>query len=428
MGSASDLGYASSLERTAETVGAWVARAGAVLVFGAEKDVDSLSSAACRGAKRFGGMTIGVTYERGLDVFGNGADAVIASGLVRGGGRETTLVNSCDVIIALGGGSGTLTEMAIAYQAGIPVVVLPKTGGWSRRLAGTYLDSRKRFRFAVSDTPREAVKRAVQLAQQRLKGVPETLILVATHGNEQTLLPFFRSLQSSIPRPQFRWLVANERAAARRTRFTDCDLNRSAPGRPDSRTYEERRAAELLAIAGSYRYVIDLHETSARFGLVAIVTNPTPMNLALAAALPSDQVVIWASRASRRRGPITQFVSCGVELEWGQENRKFNRGILENFFLRVARGGLQIPVAALRDKTFYQVYGKIEQRTVTRNQLRRLKEFARVTIGRETFSPFFLRRYEGTFGYKLRKVNFWEMFAYPQRSSLPKGTLHRRSF
>lgn len=55
MGSAADLRYSKILEKQAEEVGYWVAKKGAVLIFGAEKDYDSLSTAACRGAKKLVG-------------------------------------------------------------------------------------------------------------------------------------------------------------------------------------------------------------------------------------------------------------------------------------------------------------------------------------------------------------------------------------
>jgi uncharacterized protein (TIGR00725 family) len=140
------------------------------LLFGAEKDFDSLSTVACRGAKRGGGFTIGVTYGKGLDIFEKeNADAVIATGLERGGGRELALVLSCNAIITISGGSGTLTEMAIAYQANIPVVALGGTGGWSEKLAGEYLDSRKRIKVEVADTPQAAVEKAIKLAKKRIK-------------------------------------------------------------------------------------------------------------------------------------------------------------------------------------------------------------------------------------------------------------------
>lgn len=168
IGSAADLKYSRGLEKMAEEIGYWVAKNGAVLIFGAEKDYDSLSTTACRGAKRAGGLTIGVTYGKGLDVFEKkNIDVVIASGLERGGGRELTLVLSCDVIIALNGGSGTLTEIAMAYQADIPVVVLKNSGGWSERLGGIYLDERKRIKIETANSPKEAVEKAIKLIKKK---------------------------------------------------------------------------------------------------------------------------------------------------------------------------------------------------------------------------------------------------------------------
>ena len=68
MGSCSDLKYSKKVEKLAEEVGFWVAKKKATLVFGAEKDFDSLSTAASRGAKKAGGLTVGVTYGKGLEV------------------------------------------------------------------------------------------------------------------------------------------------------------------------------------------------------------------------------------------------------------------------------------------------------------------------------------------------------------------------
>ncbi len=168
MGSAADLNYSADLERLAEEVGYCVGQSVATLMFGAEKDYDSLSTAACRGAKKAGGLTVGVTYGKGLEVYEKEyADVIIASGMERGGGRELALVLSCDAIITLGGGSGTLTEIAIAYQANIPIVVLANTGGWSERLANSYLDPRNRIKIELAKTPQESVKRVIEMADYK---------------------------------------------------------------------------------------------------------------------------------------------------------------------------------------------------------------------------------------------------------------------
>jgi hypothetical protein len=166
MGSAADLKYTKNLEKIAERIGYLIAKEKSILIFGAEKDYDSLSTAACRGAKKAGGITVGITYGKGKDIYEKNVDMVIATGLERGGGREMALVFSCDAIIAIGGGSGTLTEIAIAYQANIPVVVMKNTGGWSEELADKFLDDRKRIKIRTADTPEEAVKLVTTLIKR----------------------------------------------------------------------------------------------------------------------------------------------------------------------------------------------------------------------------------------------------------------------
>lgn len=166
MGSAADLRYSLRAERVAESVGELIAQNQAILVFGAEKDSDSLSTAACRGAKNRGGLTVGITYGKGMGVWQQEiADVIIPCGLERGGGREFVLVLSCDAIICISGGSGTLTEMAIAYQANIPIIALKGHGGWSDKLSDEYFDNRKRLKVISTNSPDEAVTTAIKESQ-----------------------------------------------------------------------------------------------------------------------------------------------------------------------------------------------------------------------------------------------------------------------
>lgn len=163
IGSCSDLNYSKLTEKFAVELGELIAAKQCTLVFGAEKDIDSLPTIAAKAAKAAGGETIGVTYEKGLDIFTqDAASVVVATGLVRGGGRETTLMLSCDVVIALSGGSGTLNEICVAYQANIPVITVKGFGGWADKLAGTYLDDRKRYIFKTATSPVEAVELAIR--------------------------------------------------------------------------------------------------------------------------------------------------------------------------------------------------------------------------------------------------------------------------
>lgn len=165
MGSASDLNYSNEMDKIAQRIGELIAQTNNILVFGAEKDYDSLSASAQRGAKSKNGLTVGITYNKDKKILLDNVDVIIATGLDRGGGREFVLTLSCDVIIAISGGSGTLTEMAIAYQADIPVIVIEGTGGWADKLANEYLDARKRRLIIAVKTPEEAVETAIKLGR-----------------------------------------------------------------------------------------------------------------------------------------------------------------------------------------------------------------------------------------------------------------------
>ena len=168
MGSAADLKYSKSIERLAEQVGELLAEKDVVVIFGAEKDYDSLSTAACRGAKKANGFTIGITYGKDKKVYEKNADVIIPTGMERGGGREFILSLACDAMIIINGGSGTLNEAVVAYQANIPVIALVGSGGWSDKLANTYLDSRKRIKIVPAKTAKEAVELAIKLGKQRI--------------------------------------------------------------------------------------------------------------------------------------------------------------------------------------------------------------------------------------------------------------------
>jgi len=157
IGSAQDLGYSEQTIKIAKELGTEIGKTGCVLVFGLESDCDSLSNIVAREAKKWDTMTVGFCGNKGEEVYENTADVIVRTGMIVGGGRELPLVLSCDAVIAIGGGSGTLTEMAIAYQANIPIIAIEGTGGWADKAKDTYLDDRKRVKVLVAKTAKEAV-------------------------------------------------------------------------------------------------------------------------------------------------------------------------------------------------------------------------------------------------------------------------------
>jgi hypothetical protein len=113
-------------------LGRAIAEQGAVLITGA---CPGLPYEAVRGAKAAGGLVVGISPALSLDEHRgkysspvDGFDVLIytGSGLM---GREITNIRSCDVVVIVGGRTGTLGEFAIAYDEGRLIGVLTRTGG-----------------------------------------------------------------------------------------------------------------------------------------------------------------------------------------------------------------------------------------------------------------------------------------------------------
>lgn len=98
----------------ARTVGALVAGHCGTLCCGG---LGGVMEAACRGAKERDGTTVGILPHTGV---GNPyLDIAIRTGL--GHARNVVLVQSADAVVAIGGGYGTLSEIAIALKCGRPL-------------------------------------------------------------------------------------------------------------------------------------------------------------------------------------------------------------------------------------------------------------------------------------------------------------------
>jgi uncharacterized protein (TIGR00725 family) len=116
-------GDASAPElQTAEEVGAGLAAAGAVVVTGG---LGGVMEAACRGARSRHGATVGILPGEDRDAANGWVQVAIATGL--GELRNGLVVRAADVVVAIGGGHGTLSEVALALKLGRPVVGL---GTW----------------------------------------------------------------------------------------------------------------------------------------------------------------------------------------------------------------------------------------------------------------------------------------------------------
>jgi len=131
MGSAGGKMDADILERCKE-LGRAIADEGCAILTGG---CPGLPHSAVLGCKQRGGMTIGVSPALSIQEhvyrYGSPTDNIdvmifTGAGLM---GREIIGVRSCDIVIIVGGRSGTLGEFSIAYDEGRIIGVLTETGG-----------------------------------------------------------------------------------------------------------------------------------------------------------------------------------------------------------------------------------------------------------------------------------------------------------
>jgi uncharacterized protein (TIGR00725 family) len=76
--------------------------------------------AACRGAKEADGLTVGILPGSDRSHANPFVDVALPSGL--GEARNVLVVRAADVVIAVGGGYGTLSEIALSLKAGKRVI------------------------------------------------------------------------------------------------------------------------------------------------------------------------------------------------------------------------------------------------------------------------------------------------------------------
>ncbi len=149
------IGPARCDQKTAQVcheVGRGLAAAGFTLVTGGELGA---MEAASRGAREAGGMVVGVLPGTDRSSANRFSDVTVVTGI--GHARNLGVVASADVVVAVGGEWGTLSEIGLAGVLGRPVVLL---AGWRLEHAAG-MPSEVRY----ADTADEAVALARSLAE-----------------------------------------------------------------------------------------------------------------------------------------------------------------------------------------------------------------------------------------------------------------------
>ncbi len=144
------------MERMAFGVGEALARAGACLICGGRGGV---MAAASRGARAAGGTAIGILP--GIDARESPANDALSAAVYTGMGqaRNACVVLSAAAAIAIHGGWGTLSEIALALKHRVPVVVLES---WSLSRP----DGLDEPLLRTASSPGEAVQLALEMADR----------------------------------------------------------------------------------------------------------------------------------------------------------------------------------------------------------------------------------------------------------------------
>jgi uncharacterized protein (TIGR00725 family) len=140
--------------KLAESVGELLAQQGATIVCGG---LGGVMEAVCRGAKSKGGLTVGILPGKNSSMANSWVDIPVVTGI--GEARNVAVVKSAQAVIAIGGGYGTLSEIAYALKSSIPVIGLDT---WSLSRDGREDDSIIRVQSAT-----EAVDKAISLVKRR---------------------------------------------------------------------------------------------------------------------------------------------------------------------------------------------------------------------------------------------------------------------
>jgi uncharacterized protein (TIGR00725 family) len=116
----------------ARVAGRWLAEQGHVLVCGGlGGPMGGVMAGAAAGAAAGAGTSVGLLP--GFDRAAASSDLTVSVPTGLGEMRNALVVRAADVVLAIGGSWGTLSEMALAVRTGVPVV---SYAGWEPPAAG----------------------------------------------------------------------------------------------------------------------------------------------------------------------------------------------------------------------------------------------------------------------------------------------------
>lgn len=148
--------------RTAYGLGKETAKRNCILLCGGR--AEGVMEAAIKGCSDANGISIGILPETDLSKTSKYLKIPILTGM--GFARNQIISLSCDGMIVVGGGVGTLTEVAYAYAYGKPIVFMKGSGGLVEQFSGKYMDKKKRVKILEASTSEEAINLILQVSER----------------------------------------------------------------------------------------------------------------------------------------------------------------------------------------------------------------------------------------------------------------------
>lgn len=132
--------YAEAVE-----IGQLIGKLGAVVITGGRGGV---MEAVSKGARMVGAMVAGIVPSDKIEDGNPYCQLVLPTGM--GHARNALTVMAGDLVVAIGGGAGTLSEISFAWIYKKPIIVWKDTG-WSGKLAGKSIDSKREDKIIACD-------------------------------------------------------------------------------------------------------------------------------------------------------------------------------------------------------------------------------------------------------------------------------------
>lgn len=138
----------------AEQISAALAKLGFTIITGGGVGI---MEAANKGAFEAGGLSIGILPSASLSDANPYCTVVLPTGL--GHARNAVTALSCDAVVSLGGGAGTLSEICFGWIYNKPIFVFEQFDGWSQKVSGQQLDRNYFSRIEKCDSIEDLIKK-----------------------------------------------------------------------------------------------------------------------------------------------------------------------------------------------------------------------------------------------------------------------------